>query len=37
VKHPPGPYFENGEWFAVCGDGKVLRLLEVELTRRPSQ
>ena len=25
-----GPYQENGEWFAVCGDGKVLRLLEVE-------
>ena len=27
---PPGPYRENGEWFARCGDGKVLRLLEVE-------
>ena len=26
-----GPYRENGEWFAACGDGKVLRLLEVEL------
>jgi methionyl-tRNA formyltransferase len=26
----PGPYEEGGEWFAVCGDGKVLRLLEVE-------
>jgi hypothetical protein len=25
-----GPYRENGEWFAVCGDGKVLRLLEVQ-------
>ena len=25
-----GPYQENGEWFALCGDGKVLRLLEVE-------
>jgi len=25
-----GPYQENGEWFAGCGDGKVLRLLEVE-------
>jgi methionyl-tRNA formyltransferase len=25
-----GPYRERGEWFAVCGDGKVLRLLEVE-------
>ena len=33
-RQPPskslGPYQENGEWFAVCGDGKVLRLLEVE-------
>ena len=29
---PPGPYLENGEWFAVCGDGKVLRLLEIERT-----
>jgi methionyl-tRNA formyltransferase len=26
----PGPYRENGEWFAVCGDGRVLRLLEVQ-------
>ena len=26
---PAGPYREGGEWFAVCGDGKVLRLLEV--------
>jgi methionyl-tRNA formyltransferase len=25
----PGPYEEGGEWFALCGDGKVLRLLEV--------
>jgi len=25
-----GPYQENDEWFAGCGDGKVLRLLEVE-------
>ena len=25
-----GPYRENGEWFAGCGDGKVLRLLEVQ-------
>jgi len=25
-----GPYQEGGEWFAGCGDGKVLRLLEVE-------
>ena len=24
-----GPYREGDEWFAVCGDGKVLRLLEV--------
>jgi methionyl-tRNA formyltransferase len=27
---PVGPYREGGEWFAVCGDGKVLRLLEVQ-------
>lgn len=26
----PGPYRENGEWFAVCGDNRVLRLLEVQ-------
>ena len=25
-----GPYREKGAWFAACGDGKVLRLLEVE-------
>ena len=25
-----GPYQENGQWFAGCGDNKVLRLLEVE-------
>jgi len=25
-----GPYREGDEWFAVCGDGKVLRLLEIE-------
>jgi methionyl-tRNA formyltransferase len=25
-----GPYREGGEWFALCGDGKVLRLVEVE-------
>ena len=25
-----GPYREGSEWFAVCGDGKVLRLLEVQ-------
>ena len=24
-----GPYQDHGEWFAGCGDGKVLRLLEV--------
>jgi methionyl-tRNA formyltransferase len=27
---PLGPFLENGEWFAACGDGKVLRLLEIE-------
>ena len=27
---PPGLYFEAGSYFADCGDGKVLRLLEVE-------
>jgi methionyl-tRNA formyltransferase len=26
----PGPYRERGEWFALCGDGKVLRLVEVQ-------
>jgi len=25
-----GPWRENGAWFADCGDGKVLRLLEVD-------
>jgi len=25
-----GPYREGDAWFAVCGDGKILRLLEVE-------
>jgi len=25
-----GPYKEDGQWFAGCGDGKVLRLLEVQ-------
>ena len=25
-----GPYRSNGQWFAACGDGAVLRLLEVE-------
>jgi methionyl-tRNA formyltransferase len=25
-----GPYREGDAWFAACGDGKVLRLLEVE-------
>ena len=25
-----GPYRDRGEWFARCGDGKVLRLLQVE-------
>jgi methionyl-tRNA formyltransferase len=27
---PLGPYQDGGEWFAACGDGKVLRLLEIE-------
>ena len=27
---PLGPYREGAEWFALCGDGKVLRLVEVE-------
>jgi methionyl-tRNA formyltransferase len=27
---PLGPFRQDGEWFAACGDGKVLRLLEVE-------
>jgi methionyl-tRNA formyltransferase len=27
---PVGPYREKGAWFARCGDGKVLRLLEVK-------
>ena len=27
---PLGPFRDNDEWFAVCGDGKVLRLLEVQ-------
>ncbi|HEY5896464.1 MAG TPA: formyltransferase [Burkholderiales bacterium] len=27
---PLGPFQQNGEWFALCGDGKVLRLLEVQ-------
>ncbi|HEX4928049.1 MAG TPA: formyltransferase [Burkholderiales bacterium] len=26
---PLGPFQEKGEWFALCGDGKVLRLLDV--------
>jgi methionyl-tRNA formyltransferase len=25
-----GPYREDGAWFAACGDGRVLRLLEIE-------
>ena len=25
-----GPYRKDGEWYAACGDGGVLRLLEVE-------
>lgn len=31
---PLGPYREGSEWFAACGDGKVLRLLEVEITEK---
>jgi methionyl-tRNA formyltransferase len=27
---PLGPFREKSAWFAVCGDGKVLRLLEVQ-------
>jgi methionyl-tRNA formyltransferase len=26
----PGPFQENSQWFGLCGDGKVLRLLEVQ-------
>jgi methionyl-tRNA formyltransferase len=26
----PGPYFADGAWFADCGDGRVLALLEVD-------
>ena len=29
---PRGPHRQHGEWLAACGDGRVLRLLEVELT-----
>ena len=32
---PVGPFRQDGEWFAACGDGKVLRLLEVEPIRKP--
>jgi methionyl-tRNA formyltransferase len=28
-----GPYREGDAWFAICGDGKVLRLVEVEETK----
>jgi methionyl-tRNA formyltransferase len=28
-ENEPGPYRSDGQWFALCGDGKVLRLLEV--------
>jgi methionyl-tRNA formyltransferase len=34
AKNHRGPYREGGEWFAACGDGKVLRLLEVEITEK---
>jgi methionyl-tRNA formyltransferase len=27
---PLGPYLFNGKWFAACGDGGVLRLLQIE-------
>ncbi len=27
---PPGPYRDGGAWFADCGDGKVLALLQVD-------
>jgi methionyl-tRNA formyltransferase len=27
---PLGPYLFNGKWFAACGDGGVLRLLQVD-------
>ena len=29
-ERPLGPFKERGQWFAVCGDGKVLRLLDVQ-------
>jgi methionyl-tRNA formyltransferase len=29
-EHRLGPYRNDGQWYAACGDGKVLRLLEVE-------
>jgi len=25
-----GPYRQDGQWYAACGDGGVLRLVEVE-------
>jgi methionyl-tRNA formyltransferase len=28
-QRPVGPYQDQGQWFALCGDGKVLRLVEV--------
>jgi methionyl-tRNA formyltransferase len=31
----PGLYFEAGSFFADCGDGKVLRLLELEAQGSP--
>jgi methionyl-tRNA formyltransferase len=34
AKNHRGPYREGGEWFAACGDGKVLRLLEVEIPEK---
>jgi methionyl-tRNA formyltransferase len=32
VQKNPGPFQIGSEWFAQCGDGKVLRLLEIERT-----
>ena len=34
-KNHKGPYREGGEWFGACGDGKVLRLLEIEKSPLP--
>ena len=29
----PGPYRENGEWVAGCGDNRLLRLIDIEETK----